>query len=131
MIEYFYDYGAFLLGAALHVLGKLQDFKQMAKSQPNQNVKVSLMAMASDEWINFARLLIGGVALVIFTPKMIGGTMVEIKNIAGQVVSTIEMKTMLLPFYFLIGMAGNSALFAYFGKYKKTLFNQVGVDSTN
>lgn len=129
MLQYFLDYGCFLLGCVLYLLGKIKEYKQMADANPDPNIVHSNKKLLSDEWINIAQLLIGGVALIIFAPKLIGGISVDIKNVSGQVVANVAMQTLLMPFYFLMGYAGNSALFSFFGKYKKTLLNQVGVDS--
>jgi hypothetical protein len=129
MIQYILGYGCFLLGAVLYILGKIQEYQQMADANPNPRVIFSTKDMFRKEIINLLRLLIGGIALVIFMPKLAGGTTVDFKNVSGQVVTTVAFQTLLLPFYFIVGYSGNSALFTLFGKYKKTLFNQVGVDS--
>lgn len=126
-MNYIIDYGAFLLGALLYILGKIQEFKELAETNPNPNVKHSTKEMFSKEWINYVRLLLGGVALVIFMPMLIGGATVDIKNTDGQTITTLALGTILIPFYFFIGYSGNSALFSLFGKYKKTLLNKVGV----
>lgn len=128
MWHYLIDYGSFLLGAVLYILGKVQEFKEMADSNPDPKVIYGTGRMLSKEWVNLTRLLIGGVALVIFMPMLIGGTTVDIKNTSGNVVTTLTMATVLTPFYFLVGYAGLSGLLAVFGKYKKTLLHQVGVD---
>lgn len=129
MMHYLLDYGCFLLGCTLYLLGKIKEFKAMAEANPDPKIVYSTKNLISKEWINFAQLIIGGVAVVIFTPMLIGGVTVDTKNVSGQVVTTLAMQTLLMPFYFFIGYSGNSAMFAYFGKYKKTLLNQVGVDS--
>jgi len=129
MIHYLLDYGCFLLGCALYLLGKIKEYKSIAEANPDPKIIYSTRMLVNKEWVNMAQLFIGGVALVIFTPKLIGGVSVDIKNVSGQVVTTLAMQTLLMPFYFFIGYSGNSALFAYFGKYKKTLLNQAGVDS--
>jgi len=128
MIHYFIDYGAFLLGAILYVLAKVQEFKEMADANPNPKVVYNTKHLFEKEWINFARLLVGGIALVIFMPMLIGGASVDIKSTEGAVITNLEMKTILAPFYFLVGYSGLSGLFAIFGKYKKTLLNRVGVN---
>lgn len=128
MWHYLIDYGSFLLGAVLYILGKVQEFKEMADSNPDPKVIYGTGRMLSKEWVNLTRLLIGGIALVIFMPMLIGGTTVDIKNTSGNVVTTLTMATVLTPFYFLVGYAGLSGLLAVFGKYKKTLLHQVGVD---
>jgi hypothetical protein len=38
------------------------------------------------------------------------------------------VKAACIPIYFFFGYSGNSALFAFFGKYKKTILSQVGAD---
>lgn len=126
-MSYLIDYGSFLLGALLYILGKIQEFKELAETNPNPNVVHSTKEMFSKEWINYVRLLLGGVALVIFMPMLIGGATVDIKNTDGQTITTLALGTILIPFYFFIGYSGNSALFSLFGKYKKTLLNKVGV----
>jgi len=127
MINYIFDYAAFLLGSVLYVLGKIQEFKELAEANPDPNVKYDFKHMISKEAINFIRLLVGGIALVWFMPMLIGGATVDIKSTEGAVITTLALQTLLLPFYFFVGYSGNSALFAIFGKYKKTLLNRVGV----
>lgn len=127
MLHYLLDYGAFLLGASLHILGKMQKFKELAESNPDPNVVFSYKVMFSKEWINIARLLIGGIGLILFMPTLIGGATVDIKNTEGAVIANLAIQTILAPSYFLVAIAGNSALFGFFGKYEKTLLNRVGV----
>lgn len=128
MWHYLIDYGAFLLGAILSILGTIQDYKKMAEANPDPKIIYDAKHLLDKEWVNLARLLIGGIALVLFMPMLIGGITVDIKNTSGNVVTTLAMATVLTPFYFLIGYAGLTGLLAVFGKYKSTLLNQVGVD---
>lgn len=128
MLHYLYDYGAFLLGAVLYILGKMQKYKEMADLNPNPQIVASWKVMFNKEYINYTRLLVGGVALIIFLPKLIGGATVDIKSVEGQVMTTLTLQSLLVPFYFFVGYAGNSALFNLFGKYEKTLLNRIGVD---
>lgn len=122
------DYGLFLLGAILSILGVVQDYKKMAEANPDPKIIYNARHFLDKEWVNLARLLIGGVALVIIMPMVVGGTAVDIKNTSGNVVTTLTMAAVLTPFYFLVGYAGLTGLLAVFGKYKSTLLNQVGVD---
>jgi len=131
MLHYLLDYGAFLLGSVLYVLGKIGDYKEMAKANPDPKIVYDTKHFMNEEWINFARLIIGGVALVIFMPMLIGGANVDIKSTEGVVITNLEMKTLLAPFYFLVGYSGSSGLFAILGKYKKTLLNRVGVNDNS
>lgn len=128
MLTYIWGYLAFLLGVLLYVLAKVQEFKQMAESNPDPKISYSTKAMFNKEWVNFVRLLIGGIALVILLPMLVGSATLDVKSAAGSVVSTFALKSVLIPLYFFIGYSGNSALFALFGKYKKTLLERVGVD---
>lgn len=100
----------------------------MAESNPDPKISYSTKAMFNKEWVNFVRLLIGGIALVILLPMLVGSATLDVKSAAGSVVSTFALKSVLIPLYFFIGYSGNSALFALFGKYKKTLLERVGVD---
>lgn len=127
MLHYLLDYGSFLLGSVLYVLGKIQEYKEMAEANPDPKIVYDRKHFIEKEFINFARILIGGVALVIFMPMLIGGASVDIKSAEGAIITNIEMKTILAPIYFLVGYSGSSGLFAIFGKYKKTLLNRVGV----
>ena len=127
MLHYLLDYGAYILGIILYVLGKVQDYKAMAKANPDPKVVYDTRHFLNDEWVNFARMLVGGIALVLFMPILIGGATVDFKNADGAVIANLEIKTLLAPFYFLVGYSGTSGLFAVLGKYKKTLFNGVGV----
>jgi hypothetical protein len=128
MWNYLIGYGAFVLGAVLFILGKMNDYDKMAEANSSPLVVYSTKKFMRMEAINFARLFIGGIALVIFTPMLIGGVSVDIKNTEGAVVASIALKVLLAPLYFFIAYGGNSALFAFFGRYKKTLLGSVGVD---
>lgn len=128
-MQYLFDYGSFLLGAFLYMLGKIEEFKQMAEANPDPKVVYDLKHLIYKEWVNFTRLLVGGVALIIFLPMLIGGATVDLKSVEGAVITTISLEALLRPFYFFIGYSGLSALLSVFGKYKKTLLNRVGVDS--
>lgn len=126
MWHYFIDYGSFLLGAVLSILGTIQDYKKMADANPDPKIIYDARHLLGKEWVNLTRLLIGGIALVLFMPMLIGGTTVDIKNTSGNVVTTLTMASVLTPFYFLVGYAGLTGLLAIFGKYKSTLLKQVG-----
>lgn len=128
IVNYILGFLAFLLGVAIYILSKIKEYKGMAKANPNPSVKFSSKDFFNEEWVNFAQLLLGGVALIIFLPMLINGQTVQFSNSKGDVVGSLPLKAALTPFYFLLGWSGNSALFALFGKYKKTLLNQVGVD---
>jgi len=128
MIHYLIDYGCFALGVVLYMLAKIDEYKKMAEANPDPKIKYDRDHFISAEWINFTRLAIGGIALILFTPMLTGGASVDIKSTEGVVIANVEMKTLLMPFYFLTGYSGSSGLFAFFGKYKKTFFNRVGVD---
>lgn len=125
---YLIDYGAFLLGCLIYILRKAQKLKELGEANPDPNVAFKWKNFVDKEYINFATVLLGGIALVVFTPALIGGATVDIKSTEGAVVTTLQMSTLLAPFCFLMGLAGPSALFSYFGKYEKTLLNRVGVD---
>lgn len=131
ILNYILGYLSFLLGILLYLLAKVSEYKKMAKQNPNPDIRFSMKSFWNDEWINFARVLIAGVALVLFMPMLIGGSMVELKNNEGGVIASFALRAVLIPFYFFVGYSGNSAVFAIFGKYKKTLLNQVGVDDSN
>lgn len=133
MLHYLLDYGAFLLGGALYVLMKAKKLKEIAEANPDPKVAFSWTKFRDKEAINLAILLIGGIALVIFAPALIGGATVDIKSTEGSVIATITLQTLLAPFYFLTALAGPSALLNYFGTYEKTLLNRMGVshDSKN
>lgn len=128
ILHYAFGYGAFLLGAVLYALSKVQEYKDMAEANPDPKVVYNTRNFIKKEVINFLRLFIGGIALVVFMPMLIGGATVDIKSSEGQVITNLELKSVLIPLYFLTGYAGNSALFSLFGKYKKTLLNRVGVE---
>lgn len=128
MIHYLLDYGCFALGVVLYMLGKIEEYKILAKSNPDPKIIYDRKHFIDAEGINFTRLAIGGIALIAFTPMLTGGASVDIKSSEGAIITNLEMKTLLMPFYFLVGYSGSSGLFAFFGKYKKTLLNRVGVD---
>lgn len=125
-MNYLLGYGAFVLGSLLYLLSKIRDYKKQAK--PVTGMEFSLKQFWKDELINIVQLYLGGVALVIFLPMLIGGSTVDLKNTSGNVVTTLTLKESLIPMYFILGFSGNSALFSLFGKYKKTFLNQLGVD---
>ena len=118
---YLIGYGLFLLGALLYILGKVQEFKSMAETA---NKTFKFKTLFNKEWINYLRLLLGGIALVILGPMLAGSSMVELKTVAGTMITNISFKMALTPLYFFIGYGGNSALFNFFGKYKKTLLEK-------
>lgn len=126
MINYLLGYGAFVLGSVLYLLSKIRDYKKQAK--PITGMEFSVRQFWNDELINIIQLYVGGIALVIFLPMLIGGATVDIKNTSGNVITTLALKATLIPMYFILGFSGNSALFSLFGKYKKTFLNQLGVD---
>ena len=103
--------------------------KELADANPDPKVAFNWRKMWDKEYINVFMLLLGGVALIIFAPHLIGGATVDIKSTEGAVITTLALQSILDPFYFLVGLAGPSALFNFFGKYEKTLFNRVGVDT--
>lgn len=128
MLHFFLDYGAFLLGAVLYLLSKVGEYRQMAEANTDPKIIYSFGNLLKKEGVNIARLLIGGIALVIFLPLLIGGATVDIKSTEGAIITSMAIKSVLAPMYFFIGYSGNSALFSLFGKYKKTLLNRVGVE---
>ena len=120
-------YGAFILGCVLYILGKMQDYRSTAKANPRTDIIFDTKRFFSDEAINIVRLLIAGIALVVFAPYLAGDRVVDIKNAEGAVTGSFSIKVALMPFYFLLGYGGNSAVFNLFGKYKKTFLNQAGI----
>jgi hypothetical protein len=131
MLHYLLDYASFLLGALLYVLVKAKKLKEMAEANPDPKIAFGWAKFLDKEYINLVILLFGGIALVVFTPMMIGGATVDFKSTEGAVIATVALSTLLAPFCFLMGLAGPSALLNYFGSYEKTLFNRVGVNNNN
>jgi hypothetical protein len=127
MIDYLFDYGWFLLGGVLYVLVKVKKLKELGDANPDPNIAFSWKKFIDKEYINFMILLIGGIALVVFAPMLIGGATVDVKSTDGIVVTTLTLSGILAPMCFLIGMAGPSTLLNLFGTYEKTLLNRVGV----
>lgn len=103
----------------------------MAEANTNPSVVYSLKNFLNKEWINILQLYIGGAALVVFLPMLIGGATVDIKTTSGAVLSTFALKAILIPVYFILGYSGNSAVFNVFGKYKKTLLDPIGGNDSN
>ena len=116
------------MGAVLCILGVIEDYKKMADANPDPKIVYDARHFLHKEGINLARLIIGGIALVLFMPMLVGGTTVDIKNASGNVVTTLKMATVLMPMYFFVGYSGVNGLLAIFGKYKNTFMKQVGVD---
>lgn len=128
MLHYLLDYGAFWLGAILYILVKAKKLKELGEANPDPNVSFNWSKFFSKESINFAILFIGGIAIVVFTPLLIGGATVDIKSTEGAVVASLALQTLLAPLYFFIGLTGPSGLLSYFGTYEKTLLSRVGVN---
>ncbi len=128
MIHYLFGYGCFLLGVLIYILMKAQKLRELGEANPDPRVSFGWRKFFNKEYINCIMLLLGGVALVVFAPSLVGGAMVDVKSSEGAVVTTVSMQSILDPFYFLTGLAGPSALFSLFGKYEKTLLNKIGVD---
>lgn len=128
--NYLIGYGAFLLGATIYLLSKVKEYKQMAEANPDPKVVFSSKKFLSTEKLNFVQLLLGGIALIAFLPTLINGQTIQFVNSKDIVVGQLPLESALTPMYFLMGWSGNSALFALFGKYKKTFLNQAGVDET-
>lgn len=124
-LHYVIDYACFLLGAVLYALSKVQGYKDMAAANPDPKIVYSAKNFINKEIINFIRLIIGGIALVIFMPMLIGGAVVDIKNAEGAVIASITLKSALMPFYFVVGLGGTALLFSIFGRYQKTLLSKL------
>ena len=89
MINYLLGYGAFVLGSVLYLLSKIRDFKRQAKPIPG--MEFNYKQFWNDELINIIQLYVGGIALVIFLPMMIGGATVDIKSTSGIVITTLAL----------------------------------------
>lgn len=126
--SYLFGYAAFIGGMIMYLTSKIADYRKTAKSNPNPALKFSMKEFWADEWINLVRMLIAGIALVIFLPMLVGEGSIEMKTSTGTTYATFAIKKALIPAYFFIAYSGNSAIFALFGKYKKTFLNQLGVD---
>ncbi len=131
MINLLVGFGAFVFGSILYLLSKIKEYKLMAEANTNPSVVYSLKNFLNKEWINILQLYIGGAALVVFLPMLIGGATVDIKTTSGAVLSTFALKAILIPVYFILGYSGNSAVFNVFGKYKKTLLDPIGGNDSN
>lgn len=131
MINLLVGFGAFVFGSILYLLSKIKEYKLMAEANTNPSVVYSLKNFLNKEWINILQLYIGGAALVVFLPMLIGGATVDIKTSSGSVLSTFALKAVLIPMYFILGYSGNSAVFNVFGKYKKTLLDPIGGNDSN
>ena len=121
---------SFTLGSILYILGKMQDYRQLAKSNKLSSVVFNAKQFFLQEWINMLRLFIAGFALVIFAPMLAGERNIAIMSEDGITSTVFSIKEALIPFYFLIGYGGNSAIFNLFGKYKKTFLNQAGISDS-
>lgn len=124
-LHYVLDYGCFALGAVLYILSKIQEYKDMAELNPNPKVVYNARNYFNKEVINFVRLFLGGIALVIFSPMLIGGAVVEVQNAQGAVMFSVSMKSALMPLYFTVGLGGTALLFSVLGRYKKTLLSKL------
>lgn len=125
ILHYAIGYALFVLGAVLYCLAKVQEYKDMAEANPDPKIIYNTRRFLNKEMINFIRLFLGGIALVIMMPMLIGGTVVEIKNSEGSLLTSISLKSALMPFYFVVGLGGTSLLFSIFGRYRKTLLSRL------
>lgn len=116
---------------SIYILVKVKKLKELGEANPDPKVEFKWKKFLDREYINFAILLVGGIALIVFLPKLIGGASVDIKSTEGTVITNIALQTVLDPIYFLIGLAGPSALLNFFGTYEKTLLNRIGVSDNN
>lgn len=128
LTSYLWSYSAFVGGMIMYLLSKIADYKKTAKSNPNPALRFSMRDFWADEWINLVRMLVAGIALVIFLPMLVGEGTIDMKTSTGTTYATFAIKKALIPAYFFIAYSGNSAVFAIFGKYKKTFLNQLGVE---
>lgn len=126
ILNYTLGYVAFLFGMLIYLLGKINEYKKLAKAHPNPLVNFSLSKLWSSEWANVIQVLLGGLALVIFLPMLIGNYQVDFKSSSGAIIATVNLKAVLIPLYFFIGYSGNSAVFMILGKYKKELISKIG-----
>lgn len=126
MIQYIIGFLIFFFGSLFYLLSKIKDYKALAEANTNSDVNFSFKTFIKKESLNLIQLYLGGLAIVIFLPYIIGGATVELKSANGGVISNFEVKEVLMPMYFMIGWAGNSAIINIFGKYKKTLLDPIG-----
>ena len=131
MLQFLIGYGLFFLGSVIYLLIKARDYKQLADKVPNSDVQATFKDFWNKEWINMFILWLAGIAVVLFLPQLIGGSTVDLKSAAGNVITTVSLKTALTPMEFILGYSGNSVVFALLGKYKKSLLSQMGVDEKN
>lgn len=129
MINYFIAYGVYLLGAALFLLDVVGKYKNIANANPNPNIVFNAKIFFNKEWVNIARILLLGVAtMVLLIP--LSGVDVDFKNASGGVMFSTSVKVILLPLYLVFGWSGGKATIALAGKYKKDLYDKVGITDT-
>lgn len=124
-------YGSFLFGMLIYLVGKAEDFKKLADANPNPNVKFSMADMFKKEGFTLVKMALGGLALVIFLPMLIGGSVVVFQNSHGDEIGRVAMKAAFIPLYFFVAMSGSSAVFAVLGKYRNDLMKGIGVEDVN
>lgn len=129
-LQFLVNLAAFSFGSSFYLISKVKDYKAMADANTNPNVKYSAKEFLNKEALNLVQLYLGGIAIILFLPKLIGGATVDIKNMDGSVLWNFTLKEVLTPIYFFIGFAGNSAIFSILGKYKKELLNPIGGNDT-
>jgi hypothetical protein len=117
---------SFMFGMTIHILGKVQEFKQIAEANNDPSVTFSYKKLFNKEWINFVRAILGGIAIIIFLPMFIGDYKTQFVNHEGVVMFTVALKALLIPLHFFIGYSGSSAVFNILGKYKKDLLSNIG-----
>ena len=126
ILNYFLAYGVYLLGAVLFFLDVVSNYKKAADANPNPNVQFNGKVFWSKEWINIVRVLLLGVATMIFLIPF-GSMSVDFKNSSGDVMFNTSVKVILLPLYLVFGWSGGKATIAIAGRYKKEIYNNVGI----
>jgi hypothetical protein len=129
-MNYLIGLALFTFGMVIYLLVKIRDYKQKAKAILDPTVKFHLDQFWDDELLNLIILFLSGAAVVAGLPFIIGGAVVKIETSAGGVLYTMPMRAALFPMDFILGFSGNQLVFAVIGKYKKTFFNQIGVDES-
>jgi hypothetical protein len=126
VLNYFLGFAAFMFGMIIHILGKVQEFKSMAEANQDPKVVFSYKKLLDKEWINMVRAILGGIAIIVFLPMLIGDYKTQFLKEDGTVMFTMNLKALLIPLYFFIGYSGSSAIFNILGKYKKDLLANIG-----
>ncbi len=119
-------YAAYLLGASIFILDKIAEYKRIADAHPDTSIIFNGKIFWKKEWVNIVKILLLGFATMILLIPL-GGITIDFNNAQGQAMFTTSVKVIALPLYLVMGWSGGKGTIAVAGKYKKELYDRVGI----